>query len=542
VLLDTSTVHSGRLSAAPITVPLGTGHFDAPVATGAAVVLVNQTTRQILTYTSQGTRQSAITVPPSNGSLYTSRGEDRRIYVDNAAGTQMYIVDGDGSITGVDTSKGPGGPPTPPGPPVVTPPAGAPAPPAPPARPSPPSAPPSTPTPTPTPPTPIAQVPDAPATVGASPGDGQITVTWTTPADNGSGLTNYLVSWRGGSVTVSAAQLRTTITGLTDGTPYVVRVAARNSVGLGPATAAAAVTPTATLHAPASVTATANPNGAVALSWPGQSRAGVQYTVTSGGSTIAKTGATSATVSGLTLGQSYRFTVAASDGTKSLATTSGAVTPYRAPGAPTNLHAAPATGQVGLTWAAAPANGSRITGYTVSGAGSRTVTTTSTTVTGLQSGQTYTFTVVANGTDPNGRGTRVTGPAASVAATAVTVTKPALTITSTSVDANRHLNVVVDVDSGGDANNMCRITFLGVTQDKPCPHGQDTLVHDGVNIGQDNNIPFTVTPHNAAGDGDPQVGTVSTGNSGNHATDSVGARGLPPARVRRRRRPNHAAR
>jgi hypothetical protein len=379
-------------------------------------------------------------------------------------------------------------------------------------------------------------VPDAPATVTATPGDGQATVTWTTPSDNGSGLINYLVSWSGGSVTVPAAQQQTTVTGLTGGTSYVLRVAARNGVGLGPATAAAAVTPAATLHAPGSVTATPNTDGTVSVSWPGQSRTGVQYTVTTAGRTITKTTGTSTKATGLTLGQSYRFTVAASNGKQSLSTTSAAVIPYRVPGAPTGLKAAPSNGQVALSWAAAATNGSRVTGYSVSGAGTRTVTATTTTFTGLATGQTYTFTVRANGADPNGGARTLTGPAASVKATAVTVTTPAITITGTSVDGNDHLVVTVEVDSGGDDNTGCRITFLGVTQDKPCPHGQDTLVHDGVKVGQDNGVQVTATVHNAAGDGNTDTATVNTGNSGNRGSNSVGARGLPPARVRRRRR------
>jgi len=144
--------------------------------------------------------------------------------------------------------------------------------------------------------------------------------------------------------------------------------------------------------------------------------------------------------------------------------------------------------------------------------------------------------VRANGADPNGGGATLAGPAASVTATAVTVTKPALTIDDAQINGNHHLVVTVDVDSGGDENTGCRITFLGATQDIPCPHGQDTLEMDSVEAGQDNNVPVTVTPHNAAGDGDTQGTTVSTGSNGNNGSNSVGARGLPPARVRRRRR------
>ncbi|HZE49255.1 MAG TPA: fibronectin type III domain-containing protein, partial [Jatrophihabitantaceae bacterium] len=236
VLVDTSTVASGRTGAAPITVPLGAGQFDVPVTTGGAIVLVNRSARQIVTYSSTGARTAIVTVPAAAGTLHVSRGEDGRVYIDNAAGTQTFIVDGDGSVArasdndGPAKSTGPAGPPTtPPGPPSGAP--GTPAPPTtrPPTKPTPPPAipnpPPPSPTPTPPahPPTPTAQVPDAPATVTASAGDGQVTVNWTTPADNGAALTSYLVSWPGGSTTVSAGARQTTVSGLADGTSYVMR-------------------------------------------------------------------------------------------------------------------------------------------------------------------------------------------------------------------------------------------------------------------------------------------------------------------------------
>jgi len=543
VLVDTSTVASGRTGAAPITVPLGAGQFDVPVTTGGAIVLVNRSARQIVTYSSTGARTAIVTVPAAAGTLHVSRGEDGRVYIDNAAGTQTFIVDGDGSVArasdngGPAKSTGPAGPPTtPPGPPSGAP--GTPAPPTtrPPTKPTPPPAipnpPPPSPTPTPPahPPTPTAQVPDAPATVTASAGDGQVTVNWTTPADNGAALTSYLVSWPGGSTTVSAGARQTTVSGLADGTSYVMRVAARNSVGVGPATASAAVTPVSALHAPTGVTATANPGGAVNVSWQGQSRSGVRYTVTTGGSTVAQTTATHATASGLTLGQSYRFTVAASDGTRSLSATSGAVTPWAAPGAPSGLTATPGKGQIGLTWGAAPTNGSRITGYTVTGGATRTVTGTSTTMTGLTTGQSYTFTVRANGSDPNGSGRTATGPG--VSATATAMAPPTVTITDAHIDGNQHPVVTFTLDDGGGPTT-CVMTYLG-SQSVPCSNGSNTGTLTNVQARDNTGISMVVTATNAAGQGSDSV-PLNTSNS-NNESNIVGARSLPPARVRRRRR------
>jgi hypothetical protein len=547
VLVDTSTVaSSGRTGAAPITVSLGAGQFDAPVTTGAAIVLVNRSARQIVTYTSTGARTAIVTVPAVAGALRVSRGEDGRVYIDNAAGTQTFIVDGDGSVARVDDnggpakSTGPAGPPTtpPPGPPSGAPTTPAPPTTRPPTKPTPtppapvdtPNPPPTSPTPPAPPPTPTAQVPDAPATVTASAGDGQVTVNWTTPADNGAALTGYLVSWPGGSSTVSGGARQTTVTGLADGTAYVMRVAARNSVGVGPATASAAVTPVSALHAPTGVTATANSGGAVTVSWQGQTRSGVRYTVTTGGSTVAQTTATHATASGLTLGQSYRFTVAASDGTRSLSATSGAVTPWAAPGAPTGLKATPGKGQISLAWGAAPTNGSRITGYTVTGGGGKTVTGTSTTMTGLTTGQSYTFTVRANGSDPNGSGRTATGPGASATATAMA--PPTVTITDAHIDGNQHPVVTFTLDDGGGPTT-CVMTYLG-SQSVPCSNGSNTGTLTNVQAGNNTGIPMEVTATNAAGTGRDST-TLNTGN-GSNGSNIVGPQAIPPSRSRRRSR------
>jgi hypothetical protein len=100
------------------------------------------------------------------------------------------------------------------------------------------------------------------------------------------------------------------------------------------------------------------------------------------------------------------------DGPTGLGTPNGvhAFTAPTVPGKPTNLVAVAGNKKVGLTWTAPADNGgSTITGYTVTSApGSKTCTWTSgplsCTVTGLTSGQSYTFTVTAT----NGVGT---GPA-----------------------------------------------------------------------------------------------------------------------------------
>ncbi|MHB1960972.1 MAG: beta strand repeat-containing protein [Acidimicrobiales bacterium] len=283
-----------------------------------------------------------------------------------------------------------------------------------------------------------ATAPGAPTIGTATAGNGQATVTWTAPSnDGGSPITGYTVTSSPGAITATASGSATsaTVTGLTNGTSYTFTVTATNAVGTGPASAASnAVTPTAASGVPGAPTigtATAGV-GQATVTWTAPSNDGgspiTGYTVTSSPGAITATAsgsATSATVTGLTNGTSYTFTVTATNavGTGPASAASNAVTPTAAsgvPGAPTIGTATAGVGQATVTWTA-PSNdgGSPITGYTVtSSPGAITATAsgsaTSATVTGLTNGTSYTFTVTAT----NAVGT---GPA-SAASNAVTPT------------------------------------------------------------------------------------------------------------------------
>ncbi len=90
----------------------------------------------------------------------------------------------------------------------------------------------------------------------ASPGNASATVTWTAPAGDGNSvITGYVITPYVG--VVAQAPITTgnvgslTVSGLTNGTTYTFKVAARNAVGTGPQSAASnAVTPTAPLQPP----------------------------------------------------------------------------------------------------------------------------------------------------------------------------------------------------------------------------------------------------------------------------------------------------
>jgi hypothetical protein len=124
-------------------------------------------------------------------------------------------------------------------------------------------------------------------------------------------------------VTGAPPATRVTITGLTNGMSYTFTVTAANAVGSGPASERSnAVTPTtgSPPGAPTAISAAAATNEAL-VSWTAPSSPGSSaissYTVTPYSGTVARTPivvaapATSATVTGLTNGTKYTFTVTA---------------------------------------------------------------------------------------------------------------------------------------------------------------------------------------------------------------------------------------
>ena len=151
------------------------------------------------------------------------------------------------------------------------------------------------------------------------------------------------------------------------------------------------------------VAATAGDTSA-SVSWTAASGNGstvTGYMVTSSpGGLTCTTANTSCSVTGLTNGTSYSFTVVATnangDGTASGA--SNGVMPSGHPGAASNVAAAAGDTSVSVSWTAASGNGSTVTGYTVTsspGGWTCTTATTSCSVTGLTNATSYTFTVVA---------------------------------------------------------------------------------------------------------------------------------------------------
>lgn len=96
----------------------------------------------------------------------------------------------------------------------------------------------------------VVSPPDAPTGLSATAGDGQATIAFTPGADNGGAITNYQYQLDGGEwVALSPADTSSpvTITGLTNGTAYQVRLRAVTAAddGLGAASDPVSVTPVA---------------------------------------------------------------------------------------------------------------------------------------------------------------------------------------------------------------------------------------------------------------------------------------------------------
>ncbi|WP_020661527.1 fibronectin type III domain-containing protein [Amycolatopsis benzoatilytica] len=289
-LIDTTELGKDRPAARPVSVDLPKdGRFSGPVATSHVVALVDETRNEVRTYDSHGGLKNTKKVPGGTGRPRLSHGQDDRLYVDSSDGSHVLVVDGDnGSVAdvAVDEQARHQNESPPPAPPQPSDTGSAPP------RPSAPPAP---------PPVADATPPGAPRNVRASAADGAVKVTWSAAADNGARITAYHLSWSGGSTTVSGSARRATLSGLDNGTSYVVTVVAENSAGRGPGASAQAATPGQAADAP-SVTLTAGQGGKVSASWSEPDLHGadlVHYLVSATGAGDRQVSGTSAEFSGL---------------------------------------------------------------------------------------------------------------------------------------------------------------------------------------------------------------------------------------------------
>jgi hypothetical protein len=259
-------------------------------------------------------------------------------------------------------------------------------------------------------------VPGQPTITSVTRGDGRVIVNFTAPvSDGGSAITNYTVTSDPQGITQTGTTSPIIISGLTNGTPYTFTVKATNVAGDGlVSTSSNSVIPAGVPGKATEVTAVAGNTQATITFTEPLSNGGSEitgYTVYSNSGGIdsnAGSADLSHTVTGLTNGQTYTFTVVAiNDVGNSLASDpSSAITLPTTPTAPLNVATEVKSSSIKLTWSDPASNGgSPVTDYIIEyqlttggswvpfddGVGVDKFTT----VTGLSNGTSYDFRVVA---------------------------------------------------------------------------------------------------------------------------------------------------
>ena len=345
-------------------------------------------------------------------------------------------------------------------------------------------------------------IPTAPVIGSALAGINSVSAAFTPtpPANNGgSAITSYTATCGGQSTSAAGSPIN--VIGLTGGVAVNCTVFATNAAGNSALSGVSnTVTPTSLPGAPTGVLATpGNAQAIVSFSAPVNNGGSMitSYTVTSNPGGFSSTGAAlSRTVTGLTNGTSYTFTVTALNGVGSgpSSAPSVAVTPATVPGTPTGVSATPGGNQATFFFTAPMNNGgSNITGYTVTCSPSGTITGAGSPITlaGLTNGVLHSCNVTAN---------NVMG--VSVAAN-VSVTPTAGAVAPTFSSAN---TTTFFAGSGG--------TFTATVLGNPA-----------VSVALTGVLPtgVTFTPGTRTISGTPAIGT-----SGSYLVTLTASNGLPP--------------
>ena len=365
--------------------------------------------------------------------------------------------------------------------------------------------------------------PGAPSGVVATPANGQLSITWTPPADPGtSAIASYVATAANTSSpgtngdgntcpyvvpTDGSAEIDTcVITGLTGGNSYTVTVVTTNKSGQGilsdPSNPA---TPGTAPHAPTGVTARAG-DSSVTVSWTapenGTAAEVTGYVATAGNevSTCAVDATqNSCVITGLANGTSTTVAVVAQNtyGVGASSSPSSPFTPAAVPGAPRNVTSTSGDGTAMVSWIAPSDNGgSPILGYSATasnGTSSCSTATTSCQITGLTDGTAYTFSVVAtNAMGPGSSATDWTG------ATPAAVPGVPTSVTATPAHGQAVVSWTAPASDGGSA-----ITGYTVTSSEGS-HGCTTATTSCIVMGLADGVgvTFSVTATNATGSGD----------------------------------------
>ncbi|GAA2354420.1 fibronectin type III domain-containing protein [Dactylosporangium salmoneum] len=467
-------------------VPGDSPRLQPCVAWSGRFYCADDATGTIYVLDGQGKALEPIRIQAGGKPLELEVREDR-MFINAPGGSTARVVDSKNHVTTVDKYAndvlGGDAPPVPPPPPPAKPPVGP---------------------------------PGAPGRVTAVAGDGVARVTWTAAPPNGATVTKYVVEGDGQPPHEVGGSLRALdITGLTNGQTYKFTVYAVNAKGNGPKKAANPVVPTREVpDPPASVAATANPDGTVAVSWPaanGQGHKIAKYVVTTVSSAEAKTYETagpaiSIPAGELPYGTQVAFKVAAINDIGASSTQSPlspSVVPFNKPTAPgsfTVKAVADKRGTVVAAWKAPQDNGAPITGYeaTVNGTKTNIDTALSHEFGGFNDAEHVTVQVRA--INKAGMGPAASGAADTLAAPKMTVDDGADTATLNSITAH------FTATDGGGAPATCRLDVAGVGGTQGTCSGSLTMNGLWPNTA----YTYTVSITNAAGMTASGNGSIST--------------------------------
>ena len=260
----------------------------------------------------------------------------------------------------------------------------------------------------------IPRSPGPPSGVTAIVGNTQASIAWTDGASNGSAISSQTIYvYLSGSLVSTKTNCTgspCTVTGLTNGTSYTFKVSDTNDVGEGALSgASSAVTPATYPGSPQNVTVVAA-GGQAVVSWtPPISNGGspiISYSVSTGGHscsyTVSSPETDTCTITGLTNGSSYTFSVTATNGVGTGSASTGGPATVLFP-APVLTSAVAGMHQITLTWTAPTVTDGKIVSFTGSagdGHGhnfycSGAKSATKCTITGLTDLTTYTTSVKA---------------------------------------------------------------------------------------------------------------------------------------------------
>ena len=276
--------------------------------------------------------------------------------------------------------------------------------------------------------------PAAPTALSAAPVDGGAEVSFTPGSDGGNTISNYAYRVDDGAWTAfSPAQTTSplTISGLTNGTTYSIKIRAVNNAGQGAESASVSVTPESAPSAPTGLSATPQDEGASISFTPGSDGGSAitnyEYQLDGGDWEPAGTTSSPVVITGLTNGTRYSVKIRGVNGIgdgKGAASSAVNVTPVSSadpPGVPTAVELVPGDATLSVSWEAPSQGGAPITDYEYSTDGTTWITCSSTSTsatilndssgTPLVNGQEYTVRIRAkntNGPGPGSTGTSQT--------------------------------------------------------------------------------------------------------------------------------------